>query len=137
MKRFILATHAYMSKGIKSSLELILGKQENLSVYCAYAEGEPFFKPLVIQEVEDHPEDEFVIMTDLFGGSVNNELLELTTRRNVHVVTGTNLILAMSILLTCPESDDVAATIRNCVEDAKTGIVYCNDMEIDSDLDEL
>ena len=43
----------------------------------------------------------------------------------------------MSILLTCPESDDVAATIRNCVEDAKTGIVYCNDMEIDSDLDEL
>ena len=82
MKRFILATHAYMSKGIKSSLELILGKQENLSVYCAYAEGEPFFKPLVIQEVEDHPEDEFVIMTDLFGGSVNNELLELTTRAN-------------------------------------------------------
>ena len=137
MKRFILATHAYMSKGIKSSLELILGKQENLSVYCAYAEGEPFFNPLVIQEVEDHPEDEFVIMTDLFGGSVNNELLELTTRGNVHVVTGTNLILAMSILLTCPESDDVAATIRNCVEDAKTGIVYCNDMEIDSDLDEL
>lgn len=137
MKRFILATHAYMSKGIKSSLELILGKQENLSIYCAYAEGEPFFKPLVIQEVEDHPGDEFVIMTDLFGGSVNNELLELTTRGNVHVVTGTNLILAMSILLTCPESDDVAATIRNCVEDAKTGIVYCNDMEIDSDLDEL
>ena len=137
MKRFILATHAYMSKGIKSSLELILGKQENLSVYCAYAEGKPFFKPLVIQEVDEHPEDEFVIMTDLFGGSVNNELLELTTRGNVHVVTGTNLILAMSILLTCPESDDVAATIRNCVEDAKTGIVYCNDMEIDSDLDEL
>ena len=73
MRRFILASHAYMSKGIKTSLELILGKQDNLSVYCAYAEGEPFFKPLVIQEVEDHPEDEFVMMTDLLGGSVNNE----------------------------------------------------------------
>jgi len=38
MRRFILASHAYMSKGIKTSLELILGKQDNLSVYCAYAE---------------------------------------------------------------------------------------------------
>ena len=110
MRRFILASHAYMSKGIKTSLELILGKQDNLSVYCAYAEGEPFFKPLVIQEVEDHPEDEFVIMTDLLGGSVNNELLELTTKGNVHLVTGTNLILAMSILLTCRECDDVAVS---------------------------
>ena len=41
MKRFILVTHAYMSKGIKSSLDLILGKQDNVSVYCAYTEEEP------------------------------------------------------------------------------------------------
>ncbi len=137
MKRFIIATHAYMSKGMKTSLELILGKQDNVSVYCAYAQDEPYFKPLIIKEIEEHSDDEFVIMTDLLGGSVNNDLLELTSRGNVHLITGINLILVMSILLTIPNCEDIVSTIHQCIEDAKTGIVYCNEIQIDTELDEL
>ena len=137
MKRFILATHAYMSKGIKSSLDLILGNQVDLSIYCVYVDDQPNIGPVVEKEIEEHKDDEFIIMTDLFGGSVNNELLTLTDRGNIHLVAGVNLVLVLSLLLNIPNCEDVSSEIRHCVEEAKSGIVYCNDIQIDPELDEL
>lgn len=78
MRRFIVATHAYMSKGIVSSLELIMGPQENLKYFCAYVEENKPYQIELLKELDSYdPEDEIVIFTDLFGGSVNNEITKL------------------------------------------------------------
>lgn len=128
MRRFIVATHAYMSKGIVSSLELIMGPQENLKYFCAYVEENKPYQIELLKELDSYdPEDEIVIFTDLFGGSVNNEITKLIhERKNIHLISGTNLILLMSMVLSDLESP-IEDVIRFNIEQAKEGIVYCND----------
>lgn len=128
MRHFIVVTHAYMSKGIVSSLELIMGKQDNLSYYCAYVGDHPYQFELQ-KELDSYDEtDEIVIFTDMFGGSVNNELMPLINKKkNVHLVTGTNLILLISIVL-APADEPIEDIICRNIEEAKSGIIYCNKM---------
>ena len=134
MRRFIVATHAYMAKGIVSSLELIMGPQENLKYICAYDEQDkPFQRDLESELDKYSSEDEIVIFTDLFGGSVNNEVMDAASKRkNVFVVTGTNLILLISILL-ASEDTPINEVIKTNIEEAKKGIIFCNETIQSSD----
>ena len=47
-------------------------------------------------------------------------------RKNIHLIAGTNLILLMSMVLSDLESP-IEDVIRFNIEQAKEGIVYCND----------
>lgn len=82
MRHFIISSHSHLAEGMVSALELIVGKIDNLSFYNAYTEEETgdneHFKEKIMREINSIPkEDDIIIMTDMFGGSVNNELLEL------------------------------------------------------------
>lgn len=129
MRRFIVVSHAYMAKGMVSSLEFILGKQEQVSWYCAYVEPGVVYKDQLLKEIDGYSgEDEIILMTDLFGGSVNNELSELMNRGNVHLICGINLILLISMVVASTD-DDIAEVIRRNIEEAKQGMIYCNDVK--------
>lgn len=141
MRRFIVATHAYMSKGIVSSLELIMGKQQNVTFICAYVEKDRPFQRDLEKELDSYgPNDEVVIFTDLFGGSVNNEVIQVAAKRDhIYVVTGINLILLISIILASEESN-IEEIIRLSIDEARKGMMYCNDKMnecCDSSLDEF
>ena len=128
MRQILLASHAELAKGILSAVELIAGTQQNLKVYSAYTDAaDVHFKDQMLQDLNKmDPEDEVILVTDLFGGSVNNELLELTTRPRTYLVTGMNLLLALSLILG-PAGESTEDFIRRCVEEARQGILYCND----------
>lgn len=129
MRRFIVVSHAYMAKGMVSSLEFILGKQEQVSWYCAYVEPGVVYKDQLLKEIDGYSgEDEIILMTDLFGGSVNNELSELMNRGNVHLICGINLILLISMVVASTD-EDIAEVIRRNIEEAKQGMIYCNDVK--------
>lgn len=129
MRRFIVVSHAYMAQGIVSSLELIAGKQPNLTYHCAYVEANNPYQVELIKEIESYPvDDEIVIFTDLFGGSVNNEIMALTNQyANIHLVTGMNLLLLLSIML-ASKAEDISKVINDNIEQARSGIIYCNEL---------
>ena len=79
MRKLLFASHAYLAKGILSSLELIMGHQEQVDILCAYTE-EPYDLRAEIQRRLDAlgEQDELIVITDVFGGSVNNELCPLS-----------------------------------------------------------
>ena len=139
MRHFIVATHAYMAKGMVSTLELIIGEREDVSYYCAYVEPGVIYKEKLLEEIANYSkEDEIIILTDIFGGSVNNELAELMSRGNVHLISGVNLILLISLLVSS-EDEKVEDMIQRCIEEAKKGMLYCNAMQglTNSSLDEF
>lgn len=75
MIKILLASHGNLAAGMLSSLELILGKQENVEVLCAYVDGEDNVGPRVESFIKSIKENEqWIVFTDLFGGSINNEL---------------------------------------------------------------
>ena len=139
MRHFIISSHSHLVEGMVSALELIVGKIDNLSFYNAYTEEETgdneHFKEKIMREINSIPkEDDIIIMTDMFGGSVNNELLDLCKNKNCHLVTGMNLLLVIGLCLGS-EEEPINEQIHRLVEEAKTGIIYCNELNSDSEFE--
>ena len=106
MRRYVLASHGKMAEGIKTTLEIIIGPQEDLTCVNAYTDECPDPLPEFQKVIEQYPNDEIVIMTDMLGGSVNNNAVVLTKNPNVHVVTGMNLAVVISIIMSDQNSDN-------------------------------
>ena len=82
-------------------------------------------------------DDEVVVCTDLFGGSVNNEFTKIVqTRPNTHLVTNMNLPLLIQLLFV-PESTPIDEAIRQIVEADDTKVKYVNDLLGQAELDEF
>ena len=82
-------------------------------------------------------DDEVVVCTDLFGGSVNNEFTKIVqTRPNTHLVTNMNLPLLIQLLFV-PDSTPIDEAIRQIVEADDTKVKYVNDLLGQAELDEF
>jgi mannose/fructose-specific phosphotransferase system component IIA len=76
-------------------------------------------------------DDEMVIVTDLLGGSVNNEAAQLRTIPNVFVVSGMNLGLVLSLALS--DEKDTVAMIKAGIEGARRQLVWMDPSDIERD----
>jgi fructoselysine and glucoselysine-specific PTS system IIA component len=127
MRNILLASHSYLAKGMKDTVEMILGKQENLYTLCAYVTE----NYNLISEIESvltsiDVEDEWIIVTDVFGGSVNNELINYigsNQRRDLHLVSGMNLGLLMSLLTMVNSTNNTSSIINEAIEQSKKTIM--------------
>ncbi|MDD6435672.1 MAG: PTS fructose transporter subunit IIA [Clostridiales bacterium] len=125
MRRYILTGHGRISEGIASAAELIIGQK--VQFFNAYLPGEEFFAGEIAKQIESFsPEDEVIIMTDLLGGSVNNEMTGFLEYDNVHLICGVNLALVIGLLLS-DETKSIEQVIEKTIEESKQGIVYCNE----------
>ena len=131
MRKYIIATHGYMAYGINTTLNMLIGEQENLTVVNAYTDEckDP------VQEfekiIEENPDDDIVIMTDLFGGSVNNNAMQMIKSERVHVVTGINLAVVISIVMS-DSNTSTKQVIEEAIAGAKDMLIYCNELVTDS-----
>jgi mannose/fructose-specific phosphotransferase system component IIA len=125
-RKFLIATHGAFAKGIKSSLDIIIGDMDNVFLIQAYLdENKPVEEELasVLETIKDT--DELIIFTDLLGGSVNNIMLRNALRENVHIISGFNLPLLIEVLLGDTGSP-VIEVIENAISNAKEQMVYVN-----------
>lgn len=127
MRHFILMSHSYLAKGMASSVEMILGARKDISYICAYVEGNTCVKQEVLRQMESFREGtETVILTDIFGGSVNNELLSLMDKRDVYLVSGMNLALVVELLIRAEDTADTGSIIAECIQGARENMKFCN-----------
>lgn len=126
MRKILIATHGIYAEGIKSAAEFILGPQPDITTICAYT-GDIALK----DQLEEYfggctPEDEVLILTDIYGGSVNQACMEYMKRPGTHLITGINLALLLQIM-TLEETACDKATLLKLVEEAKEQISYVNE----------
>lgn len=98
MKYIVLMSHGTMASGIKNTVELITGTHENLISYDAYVDGHDDVKKFISDLLEKHVEDEIILVTDVLGGSVNNEALMFNSYSNVYVISGMNAPLVINLV---------------------------------------
>lgn len=135
MRKVVLCGHGRISEGIASAAGLIAGNQPEY--FNAYTDEEIPFAGKIRELAEALSEgDALIIMTDLFGGSVNNELLNLTRKEGVHLLCGMNLAMVLSVLF-ADEKADIKEVMADAVREAKEGIRYCNELHTDEELDEF
>lgn len=113
MRKFLLASHSDFSVELKNSAIMIVGPSaESLETFSLY-EGENSVARRAALEAEiiQHPQDEFVVLTDLLGASVYNEFVQLAKYPNAFVFTGMNLVMLIDLL-----TDETPLTDENCYE---------------------
>lgn len=140
MRTILLASHSYLAKGMKDTVEMILGKQDNLDILCAYME-EDFDIQTEIKKrlIPKNSNQEQIIITDVFGGSVNNEFVTAIGQRNqtnIHLVSGMNLGLIMSLITSLSSKKDISDLIDNAIEESK-GMILNNNKLIFQDITEV
>jgi mannose/fructose-specific phosphotransferase system component IIA len=125
-RSFLIATHGAFAKGIKSSLDIIVGEMDNVFLIQAYLDESKSVEEELASVLETiNDTDELIIFTDLLGGSVNNIMLRTALRENVHIVSGFNLPLLIEVLLGDTDSP-VIEVIENAISNAKEQMVYVN-----------
>lgn len=98
MVQFLLASHGKMASGMKTSLDILLGASKNVTVFDAYVDESNVENK--IREFLDsvNEEDQVILLSDLFGGSVNQMMFRFLERPNTYLVAGVNLALVLELV---------------------------------------
>lgn len=126
MKRnFVIATHGTFAEGIYESLKIIVGEQDNVHLLNAFVESNEIEGPVNELLARIPEEEELIVCTDIFGGSVNNEWMKHMDRENFYLITGINLPLLMQLFLSLEE--DTGTMIQTIVHKQETAPMFCNE----------
>lgn len=126
IRKFLIATHGAFAKGIGSSLDIIIGPMENVHLIQAYLdENKSIEAELTGLLHHAGEEEEWVIFSDLLGGSITNQILQVALRENVHVVAGFNLPVLLEVLLADTDRP-VEEVIEQAILTAREQLVYVN-----------
>ena len=131
MKKIVVASHAKMAEGIQSTLELFVGTGMDITYMSAYVEDHPAIEEQISQFFEQlKDDDQALIFTDLFGGSVNQKMMEAAEgKSNVFLIAGFNLALIIELIYAAevytPE------LVADIVDKTKDTMVYVNKVEDD------
>ena len=136
MRHYIVASHHKLAYGLKETLVFLTSISKNLHEISAYVESSiPIDKQIDNVFSNINEEDEVIIMSDMKGGSVNQKFYPFINDY-VHLISGINLPLALSILLLPDDNKITKDKIEELVEEAKQQIVYINEIESISSDDE-
>lgn len=137
MRKLLVATHERFASGIMETLKLIMGENEDISEISAYVE--PGFDMQKEAEKKIHEldeEDELIIVADIMGGSVAN-VFSSYIQSEVHIITGLNLPLLISLAQDLNSDVSTDELIKNAIQMGREGIVDLNKMiEENSDIEE-
>lgn len=125
---FVLLSHGAMCDGMKQTIEMIIGKQEKLHAIGMKEEDGVGALLLQLDSLLCRSDASFILMSDLFGGSVNTAVYErYQDEPRVSIVAGINLSLALELLL---QVDPCKQSIVSAIELAKNNIVSMADLKV-------
>lgn len=133
MLKIFLSSHGHFATGIKSSLEILLGNSGNIFFYDSYVDESSLKDVLDDFMGKLDEEDQVLLLSDLYGGSVNQMMYTYLDRPNTYLVAGVNLSFVLEVALK-PSVD--AEQLNELVEQSRkmlrvVGIDQNEDIEAD------
>lgn len=121
-KKLILASHGCLAEGMHNAAEMIVGKNKDIYSYGL----ETYETPQAIYEeakklIDEYQDSYIFVVCDLKGGSVYNQMIQLSNIDNVFVIAGMNLAMVLELALLC-QITDIKQDILRIVENSKTGV---------------
>lgn len=91
--QLIICTHGEFGKEMIRSAEMIVGKLEGVYSFSLKMGMQPMdFRQQVVDLIEALPEDQFLCLVDLFGGTPCNMVTSIN-KENLEIVSGLNLAM--------------------------------------------
>lgn len=122
-KKYLIASHGELANGIKSSLDILANEGNAVEVINAYITDEDY-TPKIVKFIKNIGDDEQgVIFTDLFGGSVNQKsVTEVLNNKseNVFIISNVNLAIVLSLLFSVEDEFSEEYIKKSIVESQVT-----------------
>lgn len=126
-RKIILASHGNFASGILNSLHIICGENDLVEALDCYVTTDFELSKVVKNIMIKYKESELIVITDIFGGSVNNEFLNYIKQPNFYLIAGLNLPFLIELSTKLVISDSVDKLIRNSLNESKMSIQFCNE----------
>lgn len=136
MRKIIIASHGELATGILNTLSMIVGDKyvKNIETFSLYP-GEDAADLVNKLETKLNKDDEYIILTDILGGSVDNAFSTLLLNENVYLISGVNLLLLLEIVLN--EHPDTELVCLTAVENARKGINFRKELVLTAEDEEF
>lgn len=126
MRQMILASHGSLAKGMKTAVAMIAGQTEGIFDFNL----DDYYTPDEIKEeienlIKDSP-NEFIVMTDIKGGSVCTALNQLCRYDNVTLATTMSLPLVLEVYMQLESGRDTFEMLSHAVSSALRSCVVLN-----------
>lgn len=99
MVRLFLASHGHLASGMKSSLNILLGNSNRINVFDAYIDESSVQDKLNAFFESVSSDDQVILLSDLYGGSVNQAMYTYLERPNTKLIAGVNLALVLELAI--------------------------------------
>lgn len=134
MKHILIATHGRLAEGFASSIKILLDR-EDINCINAYIDekDKDYTKDIEKFLSMIDMNDEAVIFTDIFGGSVNQKIVKLVhkSEKKVFIVTQVNLPIILEVLLTTESLS--YQLIEKMINDSPVKLVKINELSHNND----
>lgn len=139
MVHFLLGSHGTMASGVKSSLNILLGNTDNLTVIDAYIDEKNVNDELENYFKKISEDDTVVMMSDLLGGSVNQMMYRWLERPNTKLIAGVNLALVLELVAGYASATDISdEEIQQKVEESRNAMSLVKlDTNVEEDTDDF
>ena len=111
MLKLFISSHGHFASGIKSSVEILMGPNPRITVFDAYVTQESVQENLDRFYENVEPEDQVILLSDLYGGSVNQVMYTYLDRPNTRLIAGVNLALVLELAVKEEISDEELAEL--------------------------
>ena len=122
MLNIVLLLHGHLASGMKNTIELIAGRQDNLFTYDAYVDGNNDIKAFLLDFLKIHLNEKVIVITDFLGGSVNNDAIECKNNYDFYLITGMNVLLVLNLVLKYCNSE-LDSVIRESIQESQKMIL--------------
>lgn len=134
-KQVVLISHGKLSAGVADAVSMVFGENEELSFLGLAPDGNVVELIGGLRDrVAANPEVQFIVVADIFGGSVcNQSLQQLSEFDNVVLLSGLSMGLVLSILAMPGELTQ--AQIDQAIADARGGTKVVELIKADAPVD--
>ena len=117
MLKIFISSHGRLASGMKSSVEILMGPNPRITVFDAYITQESVNEKLDEFYETVGEDDKVLLLSDLYGGSVNQVMYTYLEKPNTRLVAGVNLALVLELAVKEDISDE---ELEQLVEQSRT-----------------
>lgn len=139
MRKILCISHGLLAQGMFDTANMIVGDYGNLEYYSAYVNGDEDVGEKIEEMIQENKNNELFVVTDIFGGSINNEWMKkIKNRNNIHLIAGMNLAFLIELIVSVANEEiDAEELVRKAMQSATDSFIYCNQLTMNISTDEF
>ena len=134
MRKILIASHGHLADGVKSSIEILCGNKRNISYINAYIDDHDINEDINAYFKSLKPDDEAVILTDIWGGSVTQKFIPYCRQKNVYLIAGFNLAIVLELIFS--EEPLTEKSVHELIDKCRMQMIYAKDIKMKEEKEE-